>query len=62
MQLASDGTVLTCSEKLSCWPFRQEELVSQLQAVGLEVESNTFDPDEENYMVVAVKGDRPAAV
>lgn len=58
-QVASDGSVRTCSERLSCWPFRQEELVSQLQAVGLGVESNTFDPDAENYTVVAVKGEVP---
>ncbi len=60
-QVASDGSVRTCSERLSCWPFRQEELVSQLQAVGLGVESNTFDPDAENYTVVAVKGEVPEA-
>ena len=61
-QVASDGSVLTHSERLSCWPFRQEELVSQLQAVGLAVDSNTFDPDAENYTVVAVKAGAPAAV
>lgn len=61
-QVASDGSVLTCSERLSFWPFRREELDSQLQAVGLAVESNTFHPDAENYTVVAVKGDVPAAV
>jgi hypothetical protein len=61
-QVASDGSILTHSERLSCWPFRQEELVSQLQAVGLAVESNTFDPGAENYTVVAIKADVPAAV
>ena len=56
------GRILTHSERLSCWPFRQEELVSQLQAVGLAVDSNTFDPGAENYTVVAIKADVPAAV
>jgi hypothetical protein len=38
---------------LSCWPYRHEELVAQLQSVGLEVETTTFNPDVEGYMVVA---------
>ncbi len=57
-QVTADGSVLTRSERLSCWPFRQEELVSQLHAVGLEVESNTFDPDAENYTVITAKKER----
>ena len=61
-QVASDGSVLTHCERLSCWPFRQEELVSQLQAVGLAVESSTFDPGAENYTVVAIKAGVPTAV
>jgi hypothetical protein len=47
--------VATCSERLSCWPFRQEELVSQLQRVELRPETTTFDPVAEEYMVVAAK-------
>jgi hypothetical protein len=61
-QVESDGSVMTCSERLSCWPFRHEELVSQLQSVGLKIETTTFDPDAEGYMVVAGKEDVPVAV
>ena len=39
-----------------------KKTVSQLQAVGLAVDSNTFDPGAENYTVVAIKADVPAAV
>lgn len=56
-QVGTDGLVTTCSERLSCWPFRHEELVSQLQRVGLTVETTTFDPVAEGYTVVAVKED-----
>ncbi|WP_344156955.1 class I SAM-dependent methyltransferase [Nocardioides koreensis] len=56
-QVGADGVVTTCSERLSCWPFRHEQLVSQLQRVGLRVETTTFDPVAEGYMVVAVKED-----
>lgn len=52
-QVEPDGSVLTCSERLSCWPYRHEELVAQLQSVGLKVETTTFNPDVEGYMVVA---------
>jgi SAM-dependent methyltransferase len=48
-----DGSVRACSERLSIWPFRHEELLAQLQSVGLEVETTTFDPDADGYMVVA---------
>ena len=60
-QVQSDGSVTTCSERLSCWPFRHEELVSQLQSVGLKIETTTFVPDSEGYLVVAVKPDAPVA-
>lgn len=61
-QVESDGSVMTCSERLSCWPFRHEGLVSQLQSAGLKIETTTFDPDAEGYMVVAGKEDVPVAV
>ena len=43
------------SERLSSWPYRYDELVSELQSVGLGIERTTFDPEAENYMVVASK-------
>jgi hypothetical protein len=52
-QVEPDGSVRACSERLSIWPFRYEELVAQLRSVGLEVETTTFDPDAEGYLVVA---------
>lgn len=55
-QVEPDGSVRACSERLSIWPFRYEELVAQLQTVGLEVETTTFDPDADGYMVVAGSG------
>jgi SAM-dependent methyltransferase len=55
-QAEPDGSVLTCSERLSCWPYRYEELVAELQSVGLAIETTTFNPDVEGYMVVAGRG------
>ncbi|TQL59218.1 methyltransferase family protein [Oryzihumus leptocrescens] len=52
-QVEPDGSVRACTERLSIWPFRYEELVAELQSVGLTVETTTFDPDAEGYMVVA---------
>jgi SAM-dependent methyltransferase len=52
-QVEADGLVRTCSERLSFWPYRYEELVAQLQSVGLKVETSTFNPDAPGYMVVA---------
>ena len=52
-QVEPDGSVRACSERLSIWPFRYQELVAQLQSVGLKVETTTFDPDADGYMVVA---------
>ena len=52
-QVEPDGSVRACSERLSFWPYRYEELVAQLQSVGLKVETTTFNPDVEGYMVVA---------
>ncbi len=53
-QVEPDGSVLACSERLSFWPFRHEELMAQLQSIGLQVETTTFDPDGGGYRVVAV--------
>jgi hypothetical protein len=54
-QVDADGSVLVRSEVLSCWPYRYDELVSELHSVGLEVEISTFRPETEGYMVVATK-------
>ncbi len=54
-QVGSDGSVLVRSELLSCWPYRYEELVSEMHSVGLRVEKSTFDPKAEGYRVVALK-------
>lgn len=54
-QIEADGTVLVRSEVLSSWPYRYDDLVADLQRVGLRVERSTFDPEAEGYMVVAIK-------
>jgi hypothetical protein len=38
---------------LSFSPYRYEELVAELQTVGLGIVESTFDPDGKGYMVVA---------
>ena len=48
-----DGSVLTRSERLSFWPYRYDELVAELRGVGLGVVESTFDPDADQYRVVA---------
>ena len=52
---AGAGSVLVHSELLSCWPYRYDELEVELQRVGLRTEMSTFNPEAENYMVVASK-------
>jgi SAM-dependent methyltransferase len=54
-QVNAEGSVLVRSELLSCWPYRYDELRFELQSVGLRVETSTFDPEVEGYMVVATK-------
>ena len=54
-QVTADGSVLVRSELLSCWPYRYDELGSELHSLGLRVEQSTFDPEAEGYMVVATK-------
>jgi SAM-dependent methyltransferase len=54
-RLEADGSVDVCSELLSSWPYRYDDLMSGLQDVGLTVERSTFDPGAEDYMVVATK-------
>lgn len=38
---------------MSIWPYRYEDLVAQLRSVGLTVQSITFDPKSDGYLVVA---------
>jgi hypothetical protein len=38
---------------LSFWPYRYDELVAELGSVGLGVVESTFDPDADQYRVVA---------
>lgn len=54
-QVGPDGTVVSDSERLSIWPYRQDELTTQLQAVGLTIDDVTFDPGGGQYKVVAVR-------
>ncbi len=52
-RIEPDGAVRAVSERLSIWPYRYEDLVAQLRSVGLTVRSSTFDPEGDNYVVVA---------
>ncbi|MCR6482510.1 class I SAM-dependent methyltransferase [Amycolatopsis sp. OK19-0408] len=54
-EVEAAGSVLVRSELLSCWPYRYDELEAELRRVGLRVETSTFDPEAENYTVVASK-------
>jgi hypothetical protein len=38
---------------LSFWPFRYEQLVAELGSVGLTVDASIFNPEAEDYRVVA---------
>ncbi|MBB5835211.1 class I SAM-dependent methyltransferase [Kribbella italica] len=55
-QVDATGSVLVRSELLSCWPYRHEDLEAELHRAGLRTEVSTFDPESENYTVVASKG------
>ena len=55
-QLGSGGSVASCSERLSFWPYRYEQLEEDLRDVGLSVAATTFDADAEGYLVVAEDG------
>ena len=52
-QVRPDGSVLTRSERLSFWPYRYDELVAEIGSAGLGVVESTFDPDADQYRVVA---------
>ncbi|MFJ9389237.1 class I SAM-dependent methyltransferase [Nocardioides sp. NPDC101246] len=52
-QVEPDGSLRTCAERVSFWPYRHEELVAELQSVGLTVETTTFDADGAGYLLVA---------
>lgn len=54
-QVGATGSVLVRSELLSCWPYRYQELEVELHRVGLRIQQSTFDPEAENYRVVASK-------
>lgn len=51
--LAGDGTVVTSAERLRLWPFRHQQLVEDLVAVGLEVVSDGWAVDAGRYLVTA---------
>lgn len=52
-EIEPDGAVRACSERLSIWPYRYEDLVAQLRTLGLMVQSTTFDPESDGYVLVA---------
>lgn len=54
-EVGAAGSVVVRSELLSCWPYRYDELVAELHRVGLRIKTSTFDPEAENYTVVATR-------
>lgn len=54
--LDGDGSVRTLAERLSVWPYRHDDLVTEMATCGLAVESSTFDGVADNYTVVARRG------
>jgi 2-polyprenyl-3-methyl-5-hydroxy-6-metoxy-1,4-benzoquinol methylase len=50
-----DGGVQTVVEELDFRPFRHEELLEDLAAVGLRVRATTYEIDVDRYLVVACR-------
>jgi SAM-dependent methyltransferase len=51
--VGDDDSVTTYRERLEYWPFGHSELVADLRAAGLTLESTTYTDDVERYLVVA---------
>jgi SAM-dependent methyltransferase len=51
--VADDERVTTHRERLEYWPFGHDELVADLHAVGLALQSTTYTNDVERYLVIA---------
>jgi len=51
--VAADDGVTTHQERLEYWPFSHDELVADLHAAGLAMESTTYTDDVERYLVIA---------
>jgi SAM-dependent methyltransferase len=48
-------TVELVSERFDLWPFRHDQLIEDLAASGLAVETSTFADDVDRYLVVAYR-------
>jgi hypothetical protein len=55
VQLEGGESVTVRSELLSCWPYRYDELETELRQVAIRIEVSTFNLEAENYMMVASK-------
>jgi SAM-dependent methyltransferase len=51
--VGDDDGVTTYRERLEYWPFGHAELVADLHAAGLTLESTTYTDEVERYLVVA---------
>ena len=51
--LENGGAVRTVAESLDFWPFRHEELLDDLTALGLRAQTTTYDRAVDRYLVVA---------
>ena len=45
--------VRTVAQSLDFWPFRHEELLDDLTALGLRDQTTTYDREVDRYLVVA---------
>ena len=54
--LQGRDAVRTTSVSLDFWPFRNEDLAADLDAVGLTLESSTYEPEVDRYLVLARRG------
>ena len=54
--LQDQDAVRTTSASLDFWPFRNEDLAADLDAVGLTLETSTYEPEVDRYVVVARRG------
>ena len=58
--LGPGSAVTTVSERMPFWPFTHGELLEDVAAAALELESSTYAPDVERYLVTARRPPGPS--
>jgi SAM-dependent methyltransferase len=59
--VADDGAVTTLGERLSFWPYSYATLREDLEAVGLQPATTTFESEVDRYILTARKGEPATA-